>query len=172
MKRNTVRGLALAAFALLLAACAGGQPDNRQTPEPVKYTVEMTEFAFQPAELQAKVGQEVTIELVNSGALEHEMMIGRDVKSTNSRPDGYEHDMFADANVEPVVMGGKEDGMDMNGHSSEHTGFMVIVPGGSEKATVTFTATKDMVGEWEIGCFSQDGVHYDAGMKGKFVVSP
>jgi uncharacterized cupredoxin-like copper-binding protein len=29
-----------------------------------------------------------------------------------------------------------------------------------------------MVGEWEIGCFSQDGVHYDAGMKGTFVVSP
>jgi uncharacterized cupredoxin-like copper-binding protein len=62
--------------------------------------------------------------------------------------------------------------MDMGGHGSEHTGFMVIVPTGSEKATVTFTPPKEMVGDWEIGCFSQDGVHYEAGMKGKFVVSP
>jgi uncharacterized cupredoxin-like copper-binding protein len=91
---------------------------------------------------------------------------------TNSRPDGYEQDMFAAADTDPMVMGGQEDSMDMGGHGSDHTGFMVIVPNGSEKATVTFTATRDMVGEWEIGCFSQDGVHYDAGMKGKFVVSP
>ena len=172
MKRNTIRWLPLAAFVLLLAACAGGKPENSAKPEPVKYTVEMTEFAFQPADLQAKVGQEVTIELVNSGVLEHELMVGRDVKMTNNRPDGYEHDMFAAADAEPMVMGGKEDGMDMSGNGSEHTGFMVIVPNGSENATVTFTATNDMVGEWEIGCFSQDGVHYDAGMKGKFVVSP
>jgi plastocyanin len=172
MKRNTFYWLLHAAFVLLLAACSGGQPESSAKPEPVKFTIEMTEFAFQPAELQAKVGQEVTIDLVNSGALEHELMIGRDVKMTNSRPDGYEHDMFASAQAEPMVMGGKVDGMDMSGHDGEHTGFMVIVPNGSEKATVTFTTTEDMVGEWEIGCFSQDGVHYDAGMKGKFVVSP
>ena len=172
MKQNKVHWLPLAAFVLLLAACAGGQPQSSAKPEPVTYTVEMTEYAFQPNELQAKVGQEVTIELVNSGVLEHELMVGRDVKMTNNRPDGYQHDMFAETNAEPVVMGGKEDGMDMSGHGSEHTGFMVIVPNGAEKATITFTATQDMVGEWEIGCFSQDGVHYDAGMKGKFVVSP
>ena len=172
MKRNTIYGLLLAVFVLLLAACAGGQPESSAKPEPVKYTIEMTEFAFQPNELQAKVGQEVTIELVNSGALEHELMVGRDVKMTNSRPDGYEQDMFAATDAEPMVMGGQEDSMDMGSHGSEHSGFMVIVPTGSEKATVTFTATKDMVGEWEIGCFSQDGVHYDAGMKGKFVVAP
>jgi plastocyanin len=172
MKRNTIRWLPLAAFVLILAACSGGQSESSSKPEPVKYTVAMTEFAFQPAELQAKVGQEVTIELVNSGTLEHEFMVGRDVKMTNNRPDGYEHDMFANTDAEPVVMGGQESGMDMGGHGSEHTGFMVIVPDESEKATVTFTATEDMVGEWEIGCFSQDGVHYDAGMKGKLVVSP
>ena len=97
MKWNTLRWLPLAAFVLFLVACAGGQPGSSTKPEPVKYTVEMTEFAFQPAELQAKVGQEVTIELANKGALEHEFMVGRDVKITNSRPDGYEHDLFAEA---------------------------------------------------------------------------
>ena len=169
MKLNKILGLLMAACVLLLAACAGGQPATGSQPEPVTYRVEMTEFAFEPADLQAKVGQEVTIELVNSGALEHEFMAGRGVKKTNNRPDGYEQDMFAAAEAQPVVVGGSTD---MNGHGSEHSGFMVIVPEGSEEAKLTFTATEEMVGEWEIGCFSQDGVHYDAGMKGKFVVSP
>jgi uncharacterized cupredoxin-like copper-binding protein len=53
----------------------------------------------------------------------------------------------------------------------EHGGFMVVLPVGA-KATVTFTVTDDMVGEWEMGCFEQDGVHYDAGMKGAVTVSP
>lgn len=171
MNRNTIRGLLLAATVLILAACAGRPPQSSTQLEPVIYRMEMTEFAFQPAELQAKVGQEVTIELVNSGALEHELMIGREVKMNGSRPDGYQQDLFAAAHTEPVVMGGKEDSTDMSSHGSEHSGFMVILPTGSEKATVTFTATEDMVGEWEIGCFSQQGVHYDAGMKGKLVVT-
>lgn len=169
MKGNMIRGLLLAATVLIFSACTGGQPESSTQPEPVKYIVDMKEFAFQPAELQAKVGQEVTIELVNSGALEHEFMVGREVKMTNNRPDGYQHDMFAETNSEPLVMGSQDEGM--GGHSSEHTGFMVIVPTESEKATVTFTVTEDMVGEWEIGCFSQEGVHYEAGMKGKFVVT-
>jgi uncharacterized cupredoxin-like copper-binding protein len=37
---------------------------------------------------------------------------------------------------------------------------------------VKFTVTKDMVGEWEMGCFAQEGVHYTAGMVGKLVVAP
>lgn len=172
MQGNVIRGLLFAALALLLVACAGGQSEGSSNLEPVKYTVEMTEYAFQPAELQAKVGQEVTIELVNSGVLEHELMVGRVVKMSNNRPNGFQHDMFAESGEEPMVMGGVEDSVNMSGHGDGHTGFMVIVPTGSEKATVTFTATQDMVGEWEIGCFSQDGVHYDAGMRGKLVVSP
>ena len=132
----------------------------------------MTEFAFEPATLQASVGQEVTIELVNNGALEHELMLGRDVKMTASRPDGYRQDLFVSAHVQPAVVGGVDEDMAMSGHGSEHSGFMVIVPTGAATATVTFTATREMLGEWEIGCFSQDGVHYDAGMKGKLVITP
>ena len=160
--------LLLAGMGLLLAACSA------KTPEPVKYTVEMSEFAYSPSELQVKVGQEVTIELVNNGALAHELMIGKDVKMTDNHPNGFMHDMFTEAEVEPMVMGGMEGDMDMGSDEmhDEHTGFMVSVPTGSETAMITFTATKDMVGEWEMGCFEQDGVHYNAGMKGKLVVAP
>jgi len=153
---------------LLLAACSA------KTPEPVKYTIDMSEFSYSPNEIQVKVGQEVTLELVNHGALAHELMIGRDVKMTNSMPNGFEQDMFESAQVEPMVMGGMEEDMDMSSGEGEmeheHTGFMVSIPTGGDPATITFTPTKDMVGEWEMGCFEQDGVHYNAGMKGKFVV--
>jgi plastocyanin len=170
MKKTNYMVLFLVGGVLLLTACSAKVPD------PVKYTIEMSEYSFTPSEIQAEVGQEVTIELVNIGALEHELMIGRDVKMHDSLPDGFEHDMFESAQVEPMVMGGVEDGMDMGmssgGMEDEHTGFMVVVPMGGENATISFTATEDMVGEWEMGCFSQDGVHYNAGMKGKLVVEP
>jgi hypothetical protein len=32
--------------------------------------------------------------------------------------------------------------------------------------------SRKMVGEWEMGCFAQAGVHYTAGMVGKLVVAP
>ena len=158
----------LAVIGWLVTGCSA------KTPDPVKYTIEMSEFSFSPDEIQVQVGQEVTIELVNNGALAHELMIGQNVKMTDNHPNGFEQDMFEAAHVEPMVMGGMEEGMDMgsNDMHDEHTGFMVSVPTGGEAATITFTATKDMVGEWEMGCFEQDGVHYSAGMKGKLVVSP
>jgi uncharacterized cupredoxin-like copper-binding protein len=37
---------------------------------------------------------------------------------------------------------------------------------------LTFNVTEGMVGDWEMGCFEQDGVHYDAGMKGPVTVVP
>jgi plastocyanin len=171
MKQKTIPRLLLACTVILLAACAGAQTESSEKHEPVHYTIQMTEFAFQPAELQVKVGQEVTIELANLGALEHELMIGREMMKDGSRPDGYRQDMFAEAHAEPVVVGGKEEGTGTSGHGSAHSGFMVTLPAGSENASITFTATEDMLGEWEIGCFSQEGVHYEAGMKGKLVVS-
>jgi len=153
---------------ILLAACA------QQTPEPVTYTIEMSEYAFSPDTIEAKVGQQVTLELVNKGTLTHEIMFGRDMMMMENRPDGYQSDIFQRANVEPQVtmmQGGMGDIGD-SGHGAGHSGFMVVLPKTGDKATLIFTVTNDMQGEWEIGCFSQEGVHYDAGMKGKFVVKP
>ncbi len=165
-----IRGLILGLFvvSVFLAACA------KQTPEPITYTLDMSEYAFTPNTIEAKVGQQVTLELINKGVLEHEIMFGRDVMMMNNRPDGYQSDMFEMANVEPQVMMMQE-GMSEMGESesgADHTGFMVLLPKSNDRATLTFTVTKDMQGEWEFGCFSQEGVHYDAGMKGKFVVNP
>ena len=152
---------------ILLAACA------KQAPEPVTYAINMSEFAFSPNTIEAKVGQQITLELENTGTLEHEIMFGQEVMMMNNRPGGYQSDMFEMANLEPqVMMQEGMSGMGESGFGTDHRGFMIVLPKTSGKATMTFTVTKDMQGEWEFGCFSQDGVHYDAGMKGKFVVKP
>jgi uncharacterized cupredoxin-like copper-binding protein len=71
-----------------------------------------------------------------------------------------------------MMMAQETDDMQDTGHGVSHTGFMVVLPEQGDKATITFTVTKDMVGEWEIACFSQDGVHYNAGMEGTFAITP
>jgi len=151
-------------LALLLVAC-GGKP-----PEPVTFTIEMTEYTFEPNTIEVQVGQEVTLDLVNKGQLIHEIMIGRDVMMMNNRPSGYQVDMFETAGVEPEVVVLEEHGHEDEEHEMEHAGFMVAVTEEGGRATMTFTVTEDMLGEWEIGCFEQEGVHYEAGMKGRFIV--
>lgn len=39
-----------------------------------------------------------------------------------------------------------------------------------QNATITFTRTSDSVGEWEIGCFEEEGAHWDDGMQGTLTV--
>jgi len=84
-------------------------------------------------------------------------------------PSGFEHNMFE--SEEPMVMGASDEhSMDSMG-GMDH-GFMVALPRGSDEATLTFTVTEDMVGEWEIGCFTDGGSHYNQGMHGTLIVNP
>lgn len=155
------RILPLLLFAVWLAACGGARPEART----VSQTIEMSEYAFNPSSLDLRVGDVVTLKLVNKGQLEHEIMFGREVMTENGRPNGHHTDMFSSAGVEPKVIGGEMS------HTHEHEGHMVVVAPGKE-ATMVFTVDEKMVGEWEMGCFLLSGVHYDSGMKGKVVVAP
>lgn len=180
---------------------------------PLEVTIEMSEYQFSPAEIEAKVGQDVTLTLVNVGALEHELMIGKDVEMHDGHPSGYEIDMFRTADIIPTVHGGgmlmahdeaghqaegdmamaeddHEEGMAMEGDEHEEGmamegedhadgmtmnlegegALMVMMPVDAETTTVSFTVTEDMIGEWEMGCFQLDGVHYNSGMVGTFTV--
>ncbi|MFO7624530.1 MAG: hypothetical protein R6V73_09265 [Anaerolineales bacterium] len=158
----------------LLTACSGSTPGSSDQLEPVSYRIEMTEYAFSPERIEVKVGQEVTLDLVNLGLISHELMIGQEVARSNNRPNGFHKDLFEVAHVEPVVVGGSTvEEHSADGHGADHSGsFMVVLPEKGDQASLTFQVTKDMVGEWELGCFEQDGVHYDAGMKGTLVVLP
>lgn len=160
---------------LALSACGS------TAPEPLVMDIHMSEFAFAPTRIEAQVGQQVTLNLLNDGALEHEIMFGRSMMmGGNGQPNGYETDMFMMANMQPTVTFGEgmAEGMDMGEGemgmtSDEHSGYMVSLPGmGGQTAQMTFTVTEDMIGEWEFGCFAQEGVHYEQGMTGTMVVSP
>ena len=97
-------------------------------------------------------------------------MIGRDVMMMDNHPSGYQVDMFEIAGVEPAVQMGE---MGMDEHDEDlHRGSMVAVSENGGTATMKFVVTKEMVGEWEMGCFELDGVHYTSGMVGTVKVKP
>ena len=147
---------------LTLSAC------STQKAEPVSFTIDMSEYAYNPDTIQVQVGQEVTFEMSNRGVLAHELMIGNQVKMVDNRPSGYQEDFFEVVGVEPKVTGGELE----EGSHGHHEGFMLVLPESGDEASMTFVVTDKMVGEWEMGCFEQEGVHYTAGMKGKLVVVP
>ncbi len=159
--------LAVGALALVLLVAAACAP--KPTPEPVTINILMTEYSYTPAEIELQVGQQVTLVLTNQGALEHELLIGRQVVMEEGRPSGFEVDFFETGGVEPVMTGGTADMPE--GQHEMHGGFMVVVPVGGE-ATVTFTVTEEMLGEWEMGCFLLEGIHYQSGMVGALTVVP
>lgn len=163
---------------LLIALCfgTGMLVACSSSPPPAEFTIEMTEFAYSPDTIEVQVGQEVTIHLVNNGALSHEFMVGRDTMMMDGMPSGYEHNMFE--GHEPQIAGSEDDHDEMSsdGHDSDMEdmdhGFMVMLERGEGDKTLTFTVTEDMVGEWEIGCFTDGGSHYQQGMAGTLIVNP
>jgi plastocyanin len=192
MKKFTLIFLSVL-FTVIATSCASAS----KSPESVTYEIEMTEFGYTPDTINLIVGQEATLIISNSGALTHEVMIGKEVLTTaQGAPGNFTQDMFE--NHEPVVVAhaAQEDehaeDSDNDGHESEHEdnhtedghgheddhsddgmhGFMVAIPGSShDETSITFTVTEDMVGEWEIGCFLDGGSHYLAGMVGTVIVS-
>jgi uncharacterized cupredoxin-like copper-binding protein len=156
----------LTVLILSLAACG-----RAATPQPVSMTIEMSEYKFDPSSLEFKVGQQVTLELVNNGQLQHEIMIGREVMKMDNRPSGYQVDLFEAGGVEPEVNIIEEGHMTEAANEEEgHAGFMLVLGAGG-RGTMTFNVTDGMAGEWEIGCFEQEGVHYDAGMHGPATIT-
>lgn len=185
MRHRTIT-IALCAMALVMAACGGGGTTVEDGGEVV---IELSEFAFSPDSITVTAGSTVTFVLRNEGEKEHEFMIGRDVRITDGAPDGFEHDFFE--GMEPTVvpadaamtdmdmdmgdgdMGDgdmSEDG-DMGDMGDEHAehGFMVMRSPGQE-ATITITIPEDATGEWQFGCFEEDGAHWDDGMRGTLTV--
>ena len=160
---------------LLLMTSCSSKPDT------LELTIEMDEFSFSPQDLEFQVGQKVILHLVNVGALDHEIMFGREVEYEDGQPHEYMTDMFEMAGIEPEVSHMEDSHDDGEEHTEDememddahgHAGFMVEVPPGDEEYTMEFTVTEEMVGEWEIGCFDQNGVHYTAGMVGSLTVMP
>ena len=174
------------AVSMLAAACgsggdggeatgAGGDPDAH-------IRVNMTEYGFGSDVIEVRAGQTVEFLLKNSGDLDHEFMIGREVTvGMDGMATGFGHDFFEGLmpTVDPpeagMVIESMEIEMDMDGHDhgsmetdmdgndDGHHGFMVTLGPGAT-ASVTVAIPNDAVGDWEIGCFLDKGSHWSSGM--------
>ena len=122
--KNTVRALLILVLGLLVTGCssalqAGPTPTPTQNPEAPVFTIQLTEFAFTPDRIKLRVGQQVTFHVINAGATEHELMIGRNpLRAENGElGDGFEHDFFAlttpKVTGDAQVMGMESGGMSM-----------------------------------------------------------
>lgn len=121
--------------AFLLTSCSSGPS--------TEITADMEEFEFSPVEWTVPEGEEITIELVNNGTLEHEWVIlqaGVTISDESELPE-TEEELLADfVYWEDEVEAG-------------------------ETKTVTFTAPP--AGEYQVIC-AIDG-HFDSGMEGTLI---
>lgn len=131
-------------LAALLAACAPGGEGAPETGDVRTVSVTTTdEFRFEPEEFTFAAGETVRFEVINSGALVHEFLIG---------------DEAAQAEFAEQMAAGMED------HDSEAG--VSVEPG----ETVEFTYTFDTAGELLAGCHEPG--HYEAGMVATITVEP
>ena len=182
---------------MLAAACGsggdGGQASGAGGDPDAHIRVNMTEYGFGSDVIEVRAGQTVEFLLKNSGDLDHEFMIGREVTvAMDGMATGFEHDFFEglmpivdppeagmvmesmemdmdgdsmDMDGDSMDMDGDDGSMDMDtdGHDDGHHGFMVTLAPGGT-ASVTVTIPDDAVGDWEIGCFRDKGTHWSSGM--------
>ena len=139
-------------MAILSIACGGAASSSGLTDPGRTLRIEMSDFAFTPATITLKPGEEVTLSFTNVGTLEHEFMVG----TTAMAGRGFMQDWLAMAKLEPLG------GHDRSGHAGES----VRVP--PHGAATLLIVVPPQVGEFEFGCFVEG--HYERGMTGKLVV--
>lgn len=144
-----LRLLALAPAILLTAACSGtvstGSPSSVATPTGGASRIEVTlsdSFTMQPADMTVKAGQPVTFVVTNSGAIQHEFVLG---------------DEAAQAAHEKEMSGG--------GMAMDEPGVVVLKAGETKEFTWTFPAAGSLLA----GC--HESGHYGAGMKATITVT-
>jgi len=99
MKKYLLLAVFTLGFLLTLSACGASGPKTN-------LTVDMVEFMFEPSEYAIPVGQEITLELSNNGAVEHEFVI---MKFGTSVGDDFgdedEDNIYWEAELEPGESG-------------------------------------------------------------------
>lgn len=157
------------------------------------YQIVMDDYSFSPGRLTWRVGDEVTVTVLNRSSsrpgVAHEIMFGRRPLREEGilgplQGDGFEEQLLDGATVELLAGDGvtmvmaetarlrgvdpmslMPSGMDMAGQAMRPgMDFMAVV---NARGSLTFRfQVPDRPGEWEFGCFQQDGQHYLNGMRG------
>ena len=99
MKKHLLLAVFTLGFLLALSACGASGPTTN-------LKVDMVEFMFEPSEYAIPAGQEITLELSNNGAVEHEFVI---MKFGTSVGDDFgdedEENIYWEAELEPGESG-------------------------------------------------------------------
>lgn len=158
MHPHRIVPVAIAAIAIVVAACGGGNPaSGAPSPEPsiaatesvapaepqrIEVTLSDT-FRIEPATMEVKVGSPVTFVVTNSGVLPHEFYLG---------------DEAAQEDHEAEMASG---GM---GHDEPEG--IALEPGETKELTYTFESAGDSIA----GCHVAG--HYAAGMRASITIVP
>lgn len=194
------RGLALAALiaALALGGSAVWAAGRGPVERPGEATIVMGDYAFSPNRLTWRAGETVTLTIVNGSSAQpgtpHEIMFGRRPLREEGalgpvQGDGFEEQLLDGATVEVLAgervtmvmaetarltgvdpMALMPPGMDMAGMEMRPGMDFMAVVGAVGSLTIRFVVP-DRPGDWEFGCFQQDGQHYLNGMRGIVTVT-
>ena len=146
MNRRYLAFAAIAAAALLLAACSGGAGTGN-TGEVRTVAVRMTdEMRYVPAEFDFFASDAVRFEVTNDGSVRHEFFVGDVAAQEQHAAEMRETNGLSMAHDDP------------NG--------MTVEPDQTE----TLEITSDEVGELQVGCHEPG--HFQAGMAAPITVHP
>ncbi len=151
--------LVLLAFLIPVASAQG-------TGKVEKFDIVMKDYSYTPNHMTWHVGDTVIITMKNESTDKaHELLFGKDVNySTDSFgkkfADGWKTPLFT--SVDQVRFTAGHDITELRADGPE------TIALAAKTGTVTYTfVVPDKVGQWEFGCFEEDGSHFqDHGMKG------
>lgn len=193
MSRRGLLGSAALAALLLIAWTTW---PGRTPPAGPGTTIVMSDYAFSPDRLTWRVGERVTLSVVNRSQAKpprpHELMFGRYPMKEEGpfgplQGDGFDEPLLGGVAIELQGGGGLTMLMTPGSQLSGVDPSSLLAPGGMAMemdmdqfmavfppdATLTFSfVVPDRPGEWEFGCFAQDGQHYLNGMRGRVTVLP
>ena len=186
---------AIVAIAVVVGAY-GWQRAHSAPEGPDNFTVALSDYHFTPDHMVWRVGERVTLTLVEASQAHppkaHEFMIGQTPRTGKSvfgktQEDGFETPFFSGVTIK--ILSGNDMKMLMPGDANltglspkqvlapgpmgemeAMTGFMPVF-GPNARLTFSFVVP-DKPGDWTYGCFQQDGQHFLNGMKGTITILP
>lgn len=166
--RIHTRGVILAGVLLGLLATAS---PALAAPAVHRITLDMREFAFQPAALYLKAGERVELVIENRGAVEHEWSAGRGLVDLPYEK-GFRTDLLAilkprvsgrGYDLEQLMTTNLDTKESVEGETVRRLSREVdVAPGG--RVVLDFTVPRAARGRWRMGCFLPG--QYESGMYG------